>query len=148
MVAMTSDIDTIRGDFAFLDDWEDKYRYVIELGEGLPAYPEEARDAAHKVQGCASQVWLLSEPGAGSDPEIRFRGDSDAHIVRGLVAIMIALFSGRRASEIVATDAEAEMRTLGLDEHLSQQRANGLRAMVRRMKQEAAAALAAERAES
>jgi cysteine desulfuration protein SufE len=146
MVAMTSDMDTIRGDFAFLDDWEDKYRYVIELGESLPAYPEEARDAAHKVQGCVSQVWLVSDREAGSDPQIRFRGDSDAHIVRGLVAIMIALFSGRRASEIVATDAEAEMRALGLDEHLTPQRANGLRAMVRRMKQEATAALAPERA--
>jgi cysteine desulfuration protein SufE len=139
---MTASIDTIREDFAFLDSWEDKYRYVIELGEGLPPYPDEARDAAHKVQGCVSQVWLLTNRGTGDDPEIRFSGDSDAHIVRGLVAIMIALFSGRRASEIVAIDAEEVMRSLGLDEHLTPQRANGLRAMVRRMKQEAAACLA------
>jgi cysteine desulfuration protein SufE len=139
---MTASIDTIREDFAFLDSWEDKYRYVIELGEGLPPYPDEARDAAHKVQGCVSQVWLLTNRGPGDDPEIRFSGDSDAHIVRGLVAIMIALFSGRRASEIVAIDAEEVMRSLGLDDHLTPQRANGLRAMVRRMKQEAAACLA------
>ena len=140
---MTSTIDTIRDDFAFLDSWEDKYRYVIELGESLPPYPDDARDAAHKVQGCVSQVWLLTERGHGDNPEIRFSGDSDAHIVRGLVAIMIALFSGRRASDIVSLDAEAVMRSLGLDEHLTPQRANGLRAMVRRMKQEAAASLAA-----
>jgi len=139
---MTSTIDTIREDFAFLDSWEDKYRYVIELGEGLPPYPEDARDAAHKVQGCVSQVWLLTERGRGEDPEIRFSGDSDAHIVRGLVAIVIALFSGQRASDIVAIDAEAVMRSLGLDEHLTPQRANGLRAMIRRMKQEAVASLA------
>ena len=139
---MTSTIDTIREDFAFLDSWEDKYRYVIELGEGLPPYPEDSRDAAHKVQGCVSQVWLLTERGRGEDPEIRFSGDSDAHIVRGLVAIVIALFSGRRASDIVALDAEGAMRSLGLDEHLTPQRANGLRAMIRRMKQEAAASLA------
>lgn len=134
-------IDTIRDDFAFLDEWEDKYRYVIELGEQLPPFPDAARDAAHKVQGCVSQVWLLPKRGRDADPVITFLGDSDAHIVRGLVAIMLALFSGRRASEIVATDAEALMRSLGLDEHLTPQRANGLRAMVKRIKQEGQAAL-------
>ncbi|MBX3568733.1 MAG: SufE family protein [Rhizobiaceae bacterium] len=139
---MPTTIDAIRDDFAFLDSWEDKYRYVIDLGEALPPYPDAARDAAHKVQGCVSQVWLLTDTGAGPDPVVTFRGDSDAHIVKGLVAIMIALFSGRQASEIGSTDAEAVMRSLGLDEHLTPQRANGLRAMVRRMKQEAAAALA------
>src|SRR5690606_20087516 len=89
--AMTT-IDTIRDDFAFLDDWEDRYRYVIELGRELAPYPEEARDEAHKVPGCVSQVWLHTVVGEGTDPEISFRGDSDAHIVRGLVAIMLALF--------------------------------------------------------
>jgi cysteine desulfuration protein SufE len=138
---MTAAIDTIRDDFAFLDSWEDKYRYVIDLGEQLPPFPDEARDAAHKVQGCVSQVWLITEPGAEPDPVIVFRGDSDAHIVKGLVAIVIALFSGQRASAIVGIDAEALMRSLGLDEHLTPQRANGLRAMIRRMKQEAAATL-------
>ncbi len=139
---MNATIDTIRDDFAYLDDWEDKYRYVIDLGEQLPPFPESARDAAHKVQGCVSQVWLVSERDSGADPIISFVGDSDAHIVRGLVAIMLALFSGRRASEILTIDAERLMRSLGLDEHLTPQRANGLRAMVRRIKQDAESALA------
>jgi cysteine desulfuration protein SufE len=134
-------IDTIRDDFAFLDEWEERYRYIIELGEALPPFPDEARDAAHKVQGCVSQVWLVTDKGPGPDPVVRFQGDSDAHIVRGLVAIMLALFSGNRASEIVTTDAEALMRSLGLDEHLTPQRANGLRSMVKRMKGDAEAAL-------
>lgn len=134
-------IDTIRDDFAFLDEWEERYRYIIELGEALPPFPDEARDAAHKVQGCVSQVWLVTDKGPGPDPVVRFQGDSDAHIVRGLVAIMLALFSGKRASEIVKTDAEALMRSLGLDEHLTPQRANGLRSMVKRMKGDAEAAL-------
>jgi cysteine desulfuration protein SufE len=138
---MSATIQTIRDDFAFLDDWEDKYRYVIDLGEALPPFPESARDAAHKVQGCVSQVWLVSRRGEGADPVITFMGDSDAHIVRGLVAIMLALFSGRRASQIVVTDVEELMRSLGLDEHLTPQRANGLRAMVKRIKQDAQAAL-------
>ena len=137
-----SQFDTIREDFALLDDWEDRYRYVIDLGAAMPPFPEQARDAAHKVQGCVSQVWLLTDRSSEPDPVIRFHGDSDAHIVRGLVALMIALFSGRRASEITSIDAEAAMRSLGLVEHLSPQRANGLRAMIRRMKQEALAALA------
>jgi cysteine desulfuration protein SufE len=139
---MTATIDTIRDDFSFLDEWEERYRYIIELGEGLPPFPDSARDAAHKVQGCVSQVWLVTDKGPGPDPVVTFQGDSDAHIVRGLVAIMLALFSGRRASEIMKTDAEALMRSLGLDEHLTPQRANGLRAMVKRMKSEAEAALA------
>jgi cysteine desulfuration protein SufE len=134
-------IDTIRDDFAFLDEWEERYRYIIELGEALPPFPDEARDAAHKVQGCVSQVWLVTDKGPGPDPVVRFQGDSDAHIVRGLVAIMLALFSGKRASEITTTDAEALMRSLGLDEHLTPQRANGLRSMVKRMKGDAEAAL-------
>jgi cysteine desulfuration protein SufE len=139
---MNTTIETIRDDFAFLDDWEDRYRYVIELGQALSPYPESARDAAHKVQGCVSQVWLKTERGAGNDPVLEFEGDSDAHIVRGLVAIMLALFSGKRASEIVRADAEQTMHELGLDEHLTPQRANGLRAMVQRIKREAEAALA------
>lgn len=136
-------MDTIHEDFAFLDDWEERYRYIIELGNDLPAYPEASRDEAHKVRGCVSQVWLETRRGEGPNPVITFKGDSDAHIVRGLVAIMIALYSGRTASVIVATDAEETMRALGLDEHLTPQRANGLRAMVKRMKQEAQASLEA-----
>jgi cysteine desulfuration protein SufE len=143
MRTMTTSIETIRDDFAFLDDWEERYRYIIELGSDLPEYPESARDDRHKVRGCVSQVWLQTEIGGGQDPVIHFRGDSDAHIVRGLVAIMIALFSGKPASQIVAIDAEETMRELGLDEHLTPQRANGLRAMIRRMKDEAGGAIQA-----
>lgn len=139
---MTAKIDTIRDDFSFLDEWEDRYRYVIDLGNGLAAYPEEYRDGVHKVPGCVSQVWLHASRGEGPDPVIEFVGDSDAHIVRGLVAIMIAFFSGRRASEIAAADAEGLLRELGLDEHLTPQRANGLRSMIGRIRQEADRALA------
>ena len=135
-------IETIRDDFSFLDDWEDRYRYIIELGEQLEPYPDSARDAEHKVQGCVSQVWLLTKQNGRGDPALEFKGDSDAHIVRGLVAIMLALFSGRRASEILRIDAEATMRDFGLDEHLTPQRANGLRSMIKRIKREAEAALA------
>ena len=138
---MASTIQTIRDDFALLDEWEDRYRYIIELGQDLPPYPETARDDMHKVRGCVSQVWLNTHRGQGNDPRMMFDGDSDAHIVRGLVAIMLALFSGRRASEILKTDAEDTMRALGLDEHLTPQRANGLRSMVKRIKEEAASTL-------
>jgi cysteine desulfuration protein SufE len=134
-------IQAIRDDFGFLDDWEDRYRYVIDLGAALPAFPEERRTDANKVPGCVSQVWLTTDVGDGADPVISFQGDSDAHIVRGLVAIMLALFSGHRASDIAATDAEAELKELGLNEHLTPQRSNGLRSMVRRIKLDAEAAL-------
>lgn len=140
---MTATIDSIRDDFAFLDDWEERYRYVIELGGDLAPYPEHARDDAHKVPGCVSQVWLHTTRGPGDDPALAFLGDSDAHIVRGLVAIMLALYSGRKASEILAIDAEETLRTLGLDEHLTPQRANGLRSMIQRIRREAEKALPA-----
>lgn len=134
-------IETIRDDFSFLDEWEDRYRYVIELGEALPPFPESERSAGNKVPGCVSQVWLTADVGDGADPTVTFQGDSDAHIVRGLVAIMLALFSGRKASEILAIDAEETLRALGLDEHLTPQRANGLRSMVKRIKRNAETAL-------
>lgn len=139
---MLPTLQTIRDDFALLDEWEDRYRYVIELGEALPPFPDAARDADHRVPGCVSQVWLLTQTADGKDPVLTFQGDSDAHIVRGLVAIMLALFSGRHASDILATDAEDLLRSLGLDEHLSPQRANGLRSMVKRIKNDAQRALA------
>ena len=131
---------TIIDDFAFLDDWEDKYRYVIELGRELPDLPDTEKVADYKVNGCVSQVWLVPSVGEGSDPVITFRGDSDAHIVRGLVAIMIAAMSGRKASEIEAFDAPGLLSSLGLQDNLTPQRSNGLRAMVARMKDEARAA--------
>ncbi|WP_110750999.1 SufE family protein [Phyllobacterium leguminum] len=141
---MTQTIDDIIADFDMLDEWEDRYRYVIDLGRDLKPYPEDARDAAHKVQGCVSQVWLKTQIGQGADPAIAFLGDSDAHIVRGLVAIVLALYSGRRASEILAIDAQGILKTLGLDEHLTPQRSNGLRAMIARIRTEAQGAMARE----
>ncbi|MAW85637.1 MAG: cysteine desulfuration protein SufE [Phyllobacteriaceae bacterium] len=130
-------IDSIREDFSFLDDWEERYRYVIDLGRELPPITEAEHSDANKVQGCVSQVWLVTDAGPGPDPVIDFRADSDAHIVRGLVAIMLALHSGKHASEILATDAEGTLRELGLDEHLTPQRANGVRAMIARIRREA-----------
>ena len=138
---MTQSIQAIRDDFAFLDEWEDRYRYVIDLGAALPPFPDEWRVDTYKVPGCVSQVWLTTKVGDGPDPIVEYQGASDAHIVRGLVAIMMALFSGRRASQVVATDAEAVMKEFGLDEHLSPQRANGLRSMIKRIKRDAEAAL-------
>jgi len=141
--AATAAMDRIFEDFEFIDDWEERYRYVIDLGRDLPAFPESARTPANKVQGCVSQVWLETSRGEGHNPVMQFIGDSDAHIVRGLVAIMLALFSGRRASEIASLDADAVLKRLGLDEHLTPQRANGLRAMVARIRRDALAAQAA-----
>jgi cysteine desulfuration protein SufE len=135
-------IDSIRQDFEFLDDWEERYRYIIDLGAGLDPYPEDLRDDAHKVRGCVSQVWLAVDRDEGADPVLRFAGDSDAHIVRGLVAIVLALYSNRKASEIADTDAEGLFQQFGLNEHLTPQRSNGLRAMVKRIRDEARSALA------
>jgi len=132
--------DKLVEDFEFLDDWEDKYRYVIEIGRDLEAMPESDKTDENKVQGCVSQVWLTYEVDKSDpdDPVIRFKGDSDAHIVRGLVAIMLSAYSGKRASEIVRLDENEIFARLGLIENLTPQRANGLRAMVKRIKQEAA----------
>ncbi|QND52377.1 SufE family protein [Phyllobacterium sp. 628] len=143
---MAQTIDDIIADFDFLDDWEDRYRYVIDLGRELKPYPDTARDAAHKVNGCVSQVWLKGTLGDGADPMIEFVGDSDAHIVRGLVAIMMVLYSGKKASEILAVDPEAILKKLGLVENLTPQRSNGLRSMIGRIRNEAQAALGAANA--
>ncbi|QPC87187.1 cysteine desulfuration protein SufE [Mesorhizobium sp. NBSH29] len=138
---MGQTIKEIYDDFEFLDDWEDRYRYVIDLGQALPVFPDVDKNDATKVPGCVSQVWLTTQRGEGSDPVVTFAGDSDAHIVKGLVAIVLALFSGRKASEIMETDADLALRTLGLDEHLTPQRSNGLRSMVKRIKRDATLAL-------
>jgi cysteine desulfuration protein SufE len=135
-------IDTIRSDFALLEDWEDRYRYVIELGRSLPPLPEALRTDANKVRGCASQVWLASATGptaTGNAPVLAFKGDSDAHIVRGLIAILFALYQGRTAAEILTTDARAVFAELGLGEHLTRQRSNGFFAMVERIRSDAQA---------
>jgi cysteine desulfuration protein SufE len=121
--------------FAFLDDWEDRYRHVIELGRAMPALAEEFRVPALKVDGCASQVWLRPVVEGG---RFDFQGDSDAMIVRGLIAILHALYAGVPVTEIARVDAPAELGRLGLNDHLSSQRSNGLRAMVERIRRVAA----------
>ena len=140
--AMT--IDEIRDNFALLDDWDDRYRYVIELGRTLEPMPEAAHSAAHKVQGCASQVWLAKHVSRNgrNEPVLTYLGDSDAHIVRGLIAILLTLFSGRTPQEILAADALAIFDQFGFREHLTPQRSNGLRAMVERIRSDAREALA------
>ena len=136
---MSTSLETIQSDFAFLDDWEDRYRYIIELGRDMPPLAESDKNTANKVDGCASQVWLVSETTKTAAITMNFHGDSDAHIVRGLVAIITSAFSGKTPQEIEQLNADDLLKSLGLDAHLSQQRSNGLRAMVRRIKAEAAA---------
>lgn len=132
----------IREDFSVLDDWEDRYRYVIELGRKLPPFPEPLRTDANKVRGCASQVWLASrfEQDVAGDKHLHFEGDSDAHIVRGLIAILLAVHQDQTPQQILGTDAQAVFAELGLAEHLTQQRSNGLASMVARIRADAAAA--------
>ncbi|MCH2169107.1 MAG: SufE family protein [Oceanicola sp.] len=121
--------------FAFLDDWEDRYRHVIDLGKAMPALDEAERVPATKVEGCASQVWLVPEvTGQGPSAIIQFRGESDAMIVKGLIAILIALCSGQTAQALQNMDVKAELGRLDLAEHLSSQRSNGLNAMIERVK--------------
>jgi cysteine desulfuration protein SufE len=134
-----STIDTIRDDFAFLDDWEDRYRYVIELGRTLEPLSEAAHNDLNKVRGCVSQVWLESEmkTNAEGGKILHYRGDSDSHLVRGLIAIAIALFSDRTPEQILAVDAVAAFRALGLEQHLTPQRSNGVRAMIERIRTDA-----------
>ena len=135
-------IDNIIADFDFLDDWEDRYRYVIELGRNLETLPEEERSNANKVDGCVSQVWLWMRSDQGPDgPTLHFIGDSDAHIVRGLIAILLVLYSGQSARKILEIDALSILEQLGLRDHLSPQRSNGLASMISRIRHDAAKAL-------
>jgi cysteine desulfuration protein SufE len=132
----------ILADFELLDDWEDRYRYVIELGRKLEPLPEAARSPANTVQGCVSQVWLATQVDRSSGaPRLIFIGDSDAHIVRGLIAILFALYSGQTAEDIVSIDAAERLGLLHLNEHLTPQRSNGLMAMVKRIRTDAEQAL-------
>jgi cysteine desulfuration protein SufE len=135
-----SAIDAIREDFASLDDWEDRYRYVIELGHALEPLSKDAHNSANKVRGCVSQVWLVCELKTNAEGEkiLHYRGDSDSHLVRGLIAIAIALFSDRTPEQILSVDANAAFRGLGLEQHLTPQRSNGVRAMVERIRADAA----------
>lgn len=137
----TEAFEDIAETFDFLDDWEDRYRHVIELGKAMPAMDAAVKVPATKVEGCASQVWMLPRiEGQGTQARFDFEGESDALIVRGLIAILHALYSGLTAEQVLAVNASAELGRLGLDEHLSQQRSNGLRAMVERIRLLAAAA--------
>ena len=139
-----ADIGDIIDNFSVLDDWDDRYRYLIELGRELPPLAETAHNDANKVQGCASQVWLDTRvrPNGASGPVLTFAGDSDAHIVRGLIAILFAIYSGKAAKDILGSDALALFERLGLREHLTPQRSNGFRSMVERIRSDARAALA------
>ena len=138
-------IDEIRDNFELLEEWDDRYRYVIELGRTLAPMPEAEHSAANKVNGCVSQVWLsrqIDRVGNG-EPRLNYLGDSDAHIVRGLIAILLMLYSNRTPQDILATDALAVFDGLGFREHLTPQRSNGLRAMVERIRNDARESLAA-----
>jgi cysteine desulfuration protein SufE len=142
---MTLTIDEIRDNFELLDEWDDRYRYVIELGRTLDPLPEAEHNSENKVNGCASQVWLLRSLArdAGGTPRINYLGDSDAHIVRGLIAILLSLVSGKTPQEILAADPLAVFDELGFKEHLTPQRSNGLRSMVERIRNDARETLAA-----
>jgi cysteine desulfuration protein SufE len=136
-------IDEIRDNFELLDEWDDRYRYVIELGRTLEPMPEAEHSAANKVNGCVSQVWLSKRlDGSGPEPKLSYLGDSDAHIVRGLIAILLTLYSGHTPQQILAIDALAVFDEFGFRDHLTPQRSNGLRAMVERIRADAREALA------
>jgi cysteine desulfuration protein SufE len=138
-------IDEIRENFALLDDWDDRYRYVIELGRTLEPMPQAEHSTVNKVQGCVSQVWLSRHTARShtGEPLLKYRGDSDAHIVRGLIAILLTLYSGHTPKQILSTDAIAIFDEFGFREHLTPQRSNGLRAMVERIRADARETLAA-----
>jgi cysteine desulfuration protein SufE len=135
MSVIDETLEDLAAEFDLLGDWEERYRYVIELGRELAPLTDVERADANKVRGCASQVWLVTEP--QSDGALRFRGDSDAHIVRGLIAILLRLYSGRPPREILAFDAKAAFEQLGLVGALSAQRSNGLASMVARIRRDA-----------
>ncbi len=133
--------EAIRENLSVLDDWEERYRYIIDLGRALPPLPADAYQEPNKVRGCASQVWLLSQASTGADPVITFQGDSDALIVKGLVALVLALYSGKTASAILAEQPRQLFDEIGLKQHLSPQRSNGLASMVQRIRADAQRAL-------
>jgi cysteine desulfuration protein SufE len=138
--------DDIKSDFELLDDWEDRYRYVIELGRQLPALPPEAKTDTNKVRGCASQVWLVSHTSRdtqSADPILTFEGESDSHIVQGLIAILLTLANDTTPGELLALDIPARFAALGLKEHLTPQRSNGLASMIDRIRTDARASQAA-----
>jgi len=133
----TEAFEDIAETFEFLDDWEDRYRHVIDMGKAAPVLEEAFKVPATKVDGCASQVWL--QPSV-ADGVFTFRGDSDAMIVKGLIAVLMALYNGVPVKDVAGIDAHAELGRLGLNDHLSAQRSNGVRAMIERIRSVAAAA--------
>lgn len=135
--AIDAELDILAEEFELLGDWESQIQYVIDLGRDLAPLSDAERSDQNKVRGCASQVWLVTEPGEGD--RLNFRGDSDAHMVRGLIAILLRLYSGRSKAEIAAFDVKAALKRLGLDSMLSTQRSNGLASMVERIRRDAAA---------
>ncbi len=139
------DLNEIVDNFEMLDDWEDRYRYLIELGRDLEPLEPVAHNDANKVRGCASQVWVETTVHRNGDgaPRLTLKGDSDAHIVRGLITLVFALYSGKTSDDIVATEAQPLFERLGLSAHLTPQRSNGVRAMVERIKTDARNAEAA-----
>ncbi|MEA1941370.1 MAG: SufE family protein [Pseudomonadota bacterium] len=128
---INTEIEDLVDEFDLLGDWEERYKYLIDMGKALPDMPEADRTDANKVKGCVSQVWLVTEPG---EDAIVFRADSDAHIVRGLAALLLRLYSGRSREDILSVDAREVLRRIGLDEHLSPQRSNGLNSMIGRIR--------------
>ena len=141
MSGQTDAFEELADTFEFLDDWEDRYRHVIDLGKALPPMDPALKVPATKVDGCASQVWIMPQiEGEGAGARFDFVGDSDAMIVRGLIAVLHTLYAGRTLAEVSTIDAQAQLARLGLQEHLSSQRSNGLRAMVGRIRQVAAEA--------
>ncbi|EFO29063.1 cysteine desulfuration protein SufE [Roseibium sp. TrichSKD4] len=142
---MTTSLDDIVETFDFLDDWEDRYKYLIDLGKELPGLADDEKNESNKVRGCVSQVWLVTEVDrSGEAPVLTYRGDSDALIVQGLVAVALAVFSGKTAQDVLATDVDAIFNQLGLQEHLTPQRSNGLKSMIGRIRADAEAALRSE----
>jgi len=137
---LQAEIDDLIAEFDLLDDWEQRYRYVIDLGKALPDLQDFEKTDDNKVKGCVSQVWLISEPHPKIPSKLQFRAQSDAHIVRGLAALLIRLYSGKDAREIEQIDARAVLGEIGLSEHLSPQRSNGLNSMISRIRADAASA--------
>ena len=135
--SIQAEIEELVEEFDLLDDWEQRYRYLIDMGKALPALPEAERTEENRVKGCVSQVWLIVAP--GGDDHLVFRADSDAHIVRGLAALLLRLYSGRSREEILSVDAREVLARIGLSEHLSPQRSNGLNSMIGRIRAAAGA---------
>ena len=131
-------VEELIDNFAFLDDWEDRFRYLIDLGRKLPPMDEALKTEDTKVRGCTSQVWIVDEVTPGTPPSLHFQADSDAHIVKGLIAVLLSIYDGRSPEEILSVDIKGTIGELGFEQHLSPNRANGLFSMVERIRQLAA----------